>query len=351
MVLIDIRNPIVIERAPASAEKNSLAIIEAAYDLESDDVTWLEGVLRKVRPYIDCGLGVYANFYEPSDDVSVLDVPSPIFLDCKPAFLDVIAPATKMLHSDHIRAAYGGPPCHSLSQAYRRGGIVYEEDASMRFIAQQTGVTDLLLVNAWENQGRGCCFAAALDRVRPFPTRTATVLSRVARHVAAAQRLRRSVRRGQAGSTTLDAEAVLDQRGAVLHAEGEAKGTSERELLASSTKALVGARERWRDSDPEQVAAVWNALVDGRWSLVDSFDRDGKRFLLARRNALDVPEPSALSAAERQVVALVARGHSTQLIAYELGQSASLVSTILQRALRKLRIRSRTELLALFNAK
>jgi DNA-binding CsgD family transcriptional regulator len=233
---------------------------------------------------------------------------------------------------------------------YTALGRGYTELEAVRFLRRETGVFDGFQVKASQTHARGCAFVGPLNRVRSFPARTAGVLSRVARHIAAAQRLRQSVQRTD-HRISLDAEAVLDQRGAVLHAEGEARGKVERKLLADATRTLVGAKGRFLDSDPEQVTSLWNALVDGRWSLVDSFDSDGKRFLLARRNALELPEPSALTPAERQVAALFARGHSSKLVAYELGHSASVVSSTLQRALRKLHLRSRAELIALFTKK
>ncbi len=347
MVWLDIRNPIVLEQRAARSAPSSLSIIEAAYDLEADDEAWLGTLLQEVRPFIDHGLGAYAHFYETSSDFSAVQVRAPIFVGCKPGFFEAIVTAARMLEARHLRAAYGGSPCQSFSQAHARVGLVYSESEAMRLLARESGTADLLIVNAWQGGVRGCSFIAAVDRERRYPARTASTLGRATRHIAAAHRLRQVVQRGD-GRVSLDAEAVLDARGAVLHAEGEAKGKLEREVLAATTRALVRVQERWGSQDPEQVALHWNALVDGRWSLVDSFDNDGKRFLLARRNALELPEPSALTPAERQVAALFARGHSSKLVAYELGLSASAVSSTLKRALRKLHLKSRTELVALF---
>jgi len=84
--------------------------------------------------------------------------------------------------------------------------------------------------------------------------------------------------------------------------------------------------------------------VARRWSLVDRFDSDGRRFLVARRNEPDVRDPRALSPRERQVAAFAALGHSNKLIAYTLGLSASTIATHLAAAMRKLAVRSRVEL-------
>lgn len=349
MVLLDITSPPIIQRKSAFSTRSSLTAIEAAYDLEPDDTTWLGELLHQIGPFIEKGLGVYGTFYEVSEDCSKLRIESPIFVNCPDSLPDALTAATGIAPAEFLRAiAHHGPPCHSLSEASSRLSLMLSESEMMRELERDLRIADLLIVNSWHGQGHGCCLVAPIGRAQRFPGRTASTLSRVARHIAAARRLRQAVSRSQ-GRISLDAEAVFDARGTVLHAEGEAQGKLEREILTTTVRSLVDAKERWRDTEPEQVTAAWNALVDGRWSLVDSFDRDGKRFLLARRNPLDLPEPSALTHSERQVAALYARGHAGKLVAYELGMTTSAVSSILRRALRKLRLQSRAELVALFN--
>ncbi len=349
MVLLDVHNPFLIEDRPSQSTTSSLSMIESAYDLKADKQAWLASLLQQVRPFIDGGLGVYGVFYEASEDATALRLDTPIFVNCPPGFPEALSTVTALSPAELLRPiTHGGPPCHSLSQVFAVAGVTYSEFEPIRQLRREAGVGDLLIVNAWTEQRRGCCLVAPVDRERRFPARTASTLARAARHIAAAQRLRRTVL-NVAGQVALEAEAVLDEQGALLHAEGEAQGKLEREALQSSARNLVSARRQLRETDPEQVALIWKALVDGRWSLVDSFDRDGKRFLFARRNALELPEPSSLTPIERQVAALFARGHSSKLVSYELGLSASSVSSALQRALRKLHLRSSTELVALFN--
>jgi len=348
MVLVEIGRSTVIQGKP-QASPSSLSVIEAAYDLAVDDTAWLSALVRELQPFVDDGLGLYGHFYAFDEENAVLRATLPVFLGCE-QFAPALAKAAALMPERNLVAAYGALPCRSLSQVHAEMSVSHSEVESVGFLQRETGIADALMVNAWLRPGSGVCIVAPLRRVSRFPARTASVLGRVARHIAAARRLRQSLRRSPDG-VALEAEAVFDPRGAVLHAEGEAEGKPERELLSATARNLASAKERWRESDPEQVASLWNALVDGRWSLVDSFDRDGKRFLLARRNAMELNEPGALSPAERQVAALFARGHSTKLVAYELGLSASNVSGTLKRALRKLRLRSATELISLFSAR
>jgi hypothetical protein len=41
------------------------------------------------------------------------------------------------------------------------------------------------------------------------------------------------------------------------------------------------ARGRMSKRNPERALQLWRALVDGRWSLVDSFETDGRRYVVA----------------------------------------------------------------------
>jgi DNA-binding CsgD family transcriptional regulator len=90
--------------------------------------------------------------------------------------------------------------------------------------------------------------------------------------------------------------------------------------------------------------------VDGTWSLVDHVESDGRRWVLARRNAPGARDPKALSPRERDVLALAALGHSNKYVGYLLGLAPSTVAGHLAAAQRKLRLRSRSELIAMFGA-
>src|SRR6266481_4745371 len=50
-------------------------------------------------------------------------------------------------------------------------------------------------------------------------------------------------------------------------------------------RAIDRARGRLRHDTPEETVALWKVLVGGRWSLVDHFERDGRRYVVACRDA------------------------------------------------------------------
>jgi DNA-binding CsgD family transcriptional regulator len=81
---------------------------------------------------------------------------------------------------------------------------------------------------------------------------------------------------------------------------------------------------------------------------VDTYERNGKRYVVARRNDVRLPRPDALSPRERQALGFALLGDSNKLIAYELAISASTVGVLLHRAAQKLGCHSRLELLERF---
>jgi DNA-binding CsgD family transcriptional regulator len=82
-----------------------------------------------------------------------------------------------------------------------------------------------------------------------------------------------------------------------------------------------------------------------RWTLLDEFERDGKRYLIAVRDESSSEGLALLSSRERQVVAYAARGLPNKVVGCELGIATSTVGVLLARARAKLGVRSRQELL------
>jgi DNA-binding CsgD family transcriptional regulator len=171
--------------------------------------------------------------------------------------------------------------------------------------------------------------------------------NRLAAHISAGLRLRIAAREQAEGA---DGEAVVTPSGKVEHAVGPAK---EREALASLRAAAIAAdraRGPMRREDPDAAVSLWRGLVEGRWSLVDRFDHDGKRMYVARRNDPGIPAPTTLSERDRQIIAYAAIGLGNKEIAYALGVSASTVGERVASAMEKLGLRSRAELVRLARA-
>jgi DNA-binding CsgD family transcriptional regulator len=106
----------------------------------------------------------------------------------------------------------------------------------------------------------------------------------------------------------------------------------------------VDAIRRSRDREP---TGGWHPRINGRWTLIDAFNRGGERYIVARENQTFTPGLGALTEREQQVIASAAVGRSNKEIAYELGISYATVRVLIARACRRLGVRSRRELFEL----
>jgi DNA-binding NarL/FixJ family response regulator len=142
------------------------------------------------------------------------------------------------------------------------------------------------------------------------------------------------------------AHAILDSTGKLHHARGVAASDPKlQQALRASVIRSEEARGRRRREDPIGALAAWESLVARRWTLVDHFDHDGRRYLLAVENVPSGSGFELLSPRERVVVEHAARGLDNKVIAYELGVSHSTVKVLISRAAKKLGARTRRELL------
>src|SRR5262249_38065861 len=146
---------------------------------------------------------------------------------------------------------------------------------------------------------RGCSLQVPLPRIERTPALVRRTWARMAAHLGAGLRLRREL--GSASAFD-GAEAILSPSGRVDHAEEPAPSTGAREQLRAAAVRIDRARGRLRRSDPGEALELWGGLVAGRWSLVDHFERSGRRYVVARRNDPGVEDPRALNLRERQVV-------------------------------------------------
>jgi DNA-binding NarL/FixJ family response regulator len=119
-------------------------------------------------------------------------------------------------------------------------------------------------------------------------------------------------------------------------------------LLREAVRRIESARTAQGRSDPDAAMESWEGLVDGRWSLVDRFDTDGKRFVIAVKNDPAHPDPRGLTPREREVSEFVGLGRSTKEISYTLGVSFSAVTNLTSQTQAKLGLSSRAELAAFF---
>jgi DNA-binding NarL/FixJ family response regulator len=141
------------------------------------------------------------------------------------------------------------------------------------------------------------------------------------------------------------AEAILDTDGRFVHAQGAAAGKAARERIRTAAESIAAVRARGSRSGGATLDS-WRPLVGARWTLVDSFEEDGRHYVVARENQSRAQTLDMLTDRERQVVLQAALGFSNKEIAYALGVSDSTVRVLMARAARRIGVRTRAELLS-----
>jgi hypothetical protein len=251
--------------------RDALSIIEAAYAESDDPDRWLDGALEALHAQLDEGEGVLARrFHVQGPSVwqgaikSIAVVPEEVTaIDRAAEWLKALPPAEAMVVArkmfplapvaTHLSQIVGRPMMAQLASTYPRP------------------VKDTLGVIAADPSGHGCVFFRNEENPRPLSHRTTSLWERIAAHLVTGYRLARE--------RQARAEAVLDPGGKVLHRENEVS-RDDAGALSEATKAIDRARGRLRRVEPERAIALWQGLVSGRWSLVDQFDHDGRRYVV-----------------------------------------------------------------------
>jgi len=320
--------------------RDYLAIVEAAYAQGRSDQEWVQGLAEAAVPIVDAGHGVLAYTYDARESGTVhigdyAEAGSTIPLEPQ------VRAFTAALPPDLVRPFYSAsPPTELLLNLLPPAPPPV---TASRGVLEQGPVVamDAVGLRGHNPDARGCVISAPSTGPYRLPPRTRASLDRVALHLAAAHRLRQK-------HVSLDplagAEAIFSTQGKLEHSASA--GGPPAVLQGAVEKRLMG--QRVRAEEPERALELWRALVAGYWTVVDHVDHDGKRFLLAHRNDVTLLRPTALDRNERMVALYASWGHSGKLMAYELGVSEAAVSAHLASVLRKLRLRSRADLVGLF---
>jgi DNA-binding CsgD family transcriptional regulator len=125
--------------------------------------------------------------------------------------------------------------------------------------------------------------------------------------------------------------------------------TKARDALRQAVRRIERSRGT-SDDRPEAALTNWQGLMEGRWSLIDHFDANGKRFIVALKNDPAHPDPRGLTQGERNVAESIGAGYATKKIADGLGVSDAAVNNAAARIQIKLRLSSRAEVASFFAA-
>lgn len=128
---------------------------------------------------------------------------------------------------------------------------------------------------------------------------------------------------------------------------GHGDPPNEHDALRGAVVAIdEGGVRRSRAADAPAGALAWPGRITDRFMLIDHFERDGRRFLVAVDSRPGASRLLRLSLREREVLHHAMRGSSNKEIGSDLGLSDSTVRVLIWRAARKLGVRTRAKLIA-----
>ncbi|WP_437681822.1 LuxR C-terminal-related transcriptional regulator [Sorangium sp. So ce131] len=294
---------------------------------------WLASAVEVLRPSLDAGLGIVA--YEFDLRGEGVSIGSSLRMlgdaDLIRTVRETFGASTKSL----LDIVYGTGAVITLNQVL--GVSVHDHPLTAPF-ARELGADDWLSVQAMDISGRGVKFDAPLPRGVQLDRAARRRWSLLARHLAAAGRLHHRL---QTTKTAVQG-AVNPESG---RTDVAIDGAGPRRELLSAARRMARAHAKGLSS--EEALSLWQVLGSARWSLVATPGSGGTRSLVVYENTPFAPDPRSLSQRERTVAQLAAMGHSNKLIAYDLGIGEGSVSALLTRVRRKLRVRSRAELIKL----
>lgn len=310
-------------------------VLRAAYDLDGETDTWLSRLTEAARPHLDEGLGVVAWLFGWKNDA--FGITGFASAGAADGMMDMPLKLADMGSSTLVERTLRSAGLSVATTSERAPAA--EFDLIMQRCAP--GLGDFIAVQSLDYLGHGILLGIPLPAARRLQASERQLKERLAAHLNAAFRLRAALQ-GSAvlASDSERAEAVLES-GRTVHATGEARSESAQQVLQRAAIAIDATRAERRDS---AALEAWQGLVDGRWSLVEQFERDGRRYLVALKNPVHSPDPRSLTLREKQVVALIGDRMSSKLAAYACGVSPATLATHLGSALKKLGLNSKAEL-------
>jgi DNA-binding CsgD family transcriptional regulator len=313
--------------------------LEVVHRIDLDLVPWLEGLYRVIRPLLIWAPGMFAGVLRGVAGRPGLEVA------CGVGDADLVeltrATAHRAAIADlQVMASHAG-------RVYTVGSS-YAGPTDLHDVINEAGGSDALLIQCFDFDGGSLLspdkgvfeylgFSAPSSSPIQLTTDDRDDLDFAAAHLAAAWRLRRRLLGGDAAAPC---EAVLTPDGSMSHAEGAARHPLAREALSRAVNAIERARTRERRTDDRALLEAWQAVYEGRWTLVEQIESDGRRLMLARVNEHRRAARPDFSPREQEVAHLLTLGIPQKTIAYELGVAPSTVAFHLHNIMTKLGARS-----------
>ncbi|MDD9939769.1 MAG: LuxR C-terminal-related transcriptional regulator [Myxococcales bacterium] len=321
---------------------DEIGLVEAAYELTTDDARWAQQVCDLLTGHLGADLGAIAARFRPGTETEPRFVQGLLFAGIPQSLRAPLQDAVDAFSGLNI------PELGFDNQLWHHcEGYPKTHWFRRRFEAYlvRSGVHDSFSFIPSTSPGHCVSFTVLSSHQAKLSSATRHRFRRLSPHLSAAMRLRWGADWKSLPETRID--AVFRPDGRCTHLTSGAPCASILDRLSAAVKDRERARGPLRRKLPDEALSLWTALVGGRWSLVDRLEADGKRFVLAVRNEDGVTDPRALHEREVQVVALAGNGATNAEIACELGLSEGAVCARLHSACRKLKCRGRRDLIRL----
>ena len=316
-----------------------IPIVEVAYDLQPATSDWLRQSAERLRDMIP-------GSHSPWGWRMVLDEDGPPrIIDGWFEGVDDPLSMFKGLHDqmppEYARAFFRpGIFSGNLRDNIERAVPSEELSETLREHLDRMGTSANLSMGfgGFDAFGHGVTIGIALPTLQT-KARLMGVQQRIGVHLHTGRRLRDSL---EGADPLAHADAVFEVDGRLAHLEsaaGDARGA-----LTHAVRSIDRARSR-SERDRDESLELWQGLTEGRWSLIDRIDTDGRRYYVAVANPPQGIETRALSALERQIVGMAIAGEPNKVIGYALGLAPSTIGGKLSGAMRKLGVPSRIDLI------
>jgi DNA-binding NarL/FixJ family response regulator len=332
--------------AVVKTDADFISMIEALYQPEPDMNRWAGDFLSAIGGVVFAPLGLVLGVAAHEDDYSNAEIVFSVSSD--PLVAKVMARfdmsnddlSISLRDTDIFRAAYyPALPVRSHSEIATK--LTAQKRALFSVLLEAYGCRDILVVFAFPQPGMPVVLSVPVAHLISLSRYERHLLLRISGHLDSAFRLRYR--------PDLAVAAVISPDGRFLGLDDTSIERPQRERLGERVLTLERTRLRDRRRDPDALED-WQALIEGRYSVLLRDDTDGKRHYLLIRNGTVAEEHARFSAREIDVVRMAARGFTGKSITYTLGLPPSSVSTALATAAEKVGLRSRHALVEVASA-
>lgn len=314
---------------------NPQGVLEHVYNLESGVADWLRAITSALDPFMDGGngtLGAILRFRGPS---AIGDLQHHQADEEIPAFHQFIAGLRAMraaggtgfdqLFSERgmgtLRTNVGAGPTNFFLEAFKRDGV---SDAAGLIVPTRDESSVLF-------------FTARQRETQPVPIQAKSRWIQLQRHIGAVYDLRTRLAEGSPAEMH---SMWFDTNGRCVD-RGLGDDADVRDRLRDAVRTYEASRSARREAQRVDLQRYWTSVLSGQWVILDRFDSDGRRFIVALPVSQLGDTIRGLSHREREILDLVGDGLSNKAIAFELGVSTTAISTHVSNIFRKLGIDDR----------